>query len=95
MRFTLSKLDANGWKDIVTADLPPADLDGTFRQLAEIAYGDDVVEVSRYFPGSNFVALRYTERTGQFLLLAGFYITAPSTPSTSSAAPSHPPNPQT
>ena len=75
MKRTLSKLDADGWKDIVTADLPPADLDSTFRQLVELAYGDEVVEASRYFPGSNFIALRHTERTGQFWVMTGFYIT--------------------
>ena len=74
MKRTLSKLDADGWRDIVTADLPPADMDITFRQLAELAYGD-VAEVSRYFPGSNFVTLRHAERTGQFWLMTGFYIT--------------------
>lgn len=75
MKRTLSQLNAGCWRDIVTADLPPADLDSTFRQLAELAYGDEVVEVSRYFPGSNFVALRHTERAGQFfLVMTGFYI---------------------
>ena len=74
MKRTLSKLDADGWKDIVTADLPPADLDITFRQLVELAYGE-VVEVSRYFPGSNFVALRETETPGVYWMTSGFYIT--------------------
>lgn len=75
MKRTLSQLTADGWRDIVTADIPPADLDSTFRQLAELAYGDEVAEVSRYFPGSNFIALRHAERTGMFLALTGFYIT--------------------
>lgn len=74
MKRTLSKLDADGWKDIVTADLPPADLDSTFRQLVELAYGE-VAEVSRYFPGSNFVALRETETPGVYWMTSGFYIT--------------------
>lgn len=75
MKRTLSQFNEAGWRDIVTADIPPADLDSTFRQLAELAYGEEVVEVSRYFPGSNFIALRHTERTGQFWVMTGFYIT--------------------
>ena len=75
MKRTLSQLNADGLLDIVTSDIQPADLDSTFLQLAMLAYGDAVVEVSRYSPGSNFIALRHAERTGQFWIMTGFYIT--------------------